>query len=208
MRACAFFLIVAGCQQQYHVRLEPPRPGITPQERVELFWRRRPTAHGFATSEGELLNQTMFLGDQQLGIEQIEVVSPEDLEPLVGPDSETMQHARRSIVARDKAELWSRASMVALLAGFVGGIALSATDSGLGWYSFAGGAVTSGILYTFQRRAAREELTWRKRAFSTYTRDLGTLLDVCAQGTKVVPCEAPVPSAEAPAEATPGPAGN
>jgi hypothetical protein len=198
MRACAILLVLAACGSQYHVRLDPPRSGITPQERVELFWKRRPTAQWQVTSEGQLLNQTMVLGDEQPGVEEVEVVSPEDLEPLVGPDSETMQHARRSVAARHKARRWSRAAAAVLIAGFVGGIALSQTDSSWKWVSFGGGFVGSAVLYMFQREAAREELTWRRQAFRTYTRDLGTFLNVCAHGTKVVPCEEPTPSEPTP----------
>ena len=48
------------------------------------------------------------------------------------------------------------------------------------------------MFWTLQRRWTRQELEWRKRAFDSYPRDLGLLLDVCAHGTKVVPCEDPV----------------
>jgi hypothetical protein len=211
MRACALLLVLAACGQQYHVRLDPPRPGITPEERVALFWKRRPTQEGFVTSDGELLNQTLILGDKQPGVDEVEVVSPEDLEPLVGPNSETMQHARRSIVPRNKARQLSHVAIAVLVGGFVAGIALDQRDTTggppWGWITFGTTAATSTVLYVLARRATREELVWRKRAFSTYTRDLGTMLDVCAHGTKVVPCEAPVdePSEpKAPATTQPG----
>ena len=186
-------IVLAACAEQYHVRLEPPRPDITPDERVALFWQRRATAQSIGTTNQEWSNQTLFLGDNQPGSERIEVVSPEDLEPLVGPDSETMQHARRSITARDKARRWSTVSIAVLLAGFVAGVALErGEDRSLpwGWITFGATAVTASITYAVARRAMREELTWRRRAFTTYTRDLGLRLDVCAHGMQVVPCEA------------------
>jgi hypothetical protein len=196
MRGLVLVLValIAACAGQYHVRLDPPRPGITPQERVELFWKRRPTAQWRATSEGELVNQTLVLGDTPASGEELEVVSPEDLEPLVGPRSETMQHARRSVAARDRASRYRYAAIAVLLGGFATGVVLGEKlDGGLpwDWITFGFTAVTSGTLLMYQRRATGDELMWRKRAFSTYTRDLGTMLNVCAQGMKVVPCEEP-----------------
>ena len=195
MRACVLWLATA-CTQQYHVRLDPPRPGITPDERVRLFWQRRPTAQGIVTTNEEWSNQTLLLGDKQVGVEQIEVVSPEDLEPLVGPESETMQHARRSIVARDRARLWGTSTVAVILGGFVAAVALETSSSDYdqpwGRITMGAAAVAALVTYSFSRRATREELTWRKRAFSTYTRDLGLRLDVCARGTQVIPCEASV----------------
>lgn len=202
MRGCVLLLAIAACANQYHVRLDPPRPGITPQERVELFWKRRPTAQWQATSEGTLVNQTLVLGDKQPGVEEVEVVSPEDLEPLVGPDSETMQHARRSIVERGKARRWYYVAGAALVGGFVLAVALSDDEPTFGpsksWIGV--GVALGGLLigYPISRHHTRQELIWRKRAFGTYTRDLGTRLNVCAQGTRVVPCEGPTPTAPAP----------
>ncbi len=211
MRACVLLLALAACAEQYHVRLEPPRPGITPAERVQLFWQRRATSEGVVTSDREWVNQTLFLGDKQAGVEQVEVVSPEDLEPLVGRDSETMQYARRSVVARKRARWWSSATWVALIGGAIAGIALDESGVGgslpWGWITFGASAVTASVTYSVARRATREELRWRKQAFVTYTRDLGLRLDVCAHGTQVVPCEADVNAPDAPspsATAAPG----
>ncbi|HEX5059790.1 MAG TPA: hypothetical protein VFV99_10550 [Kofleriaceae bacterium] len=191
------WLALAACgREQYHVRLDPPRPGITPQERVQLFWQRRPTAEGTVTTNDVETNKTLFLGDKQKGVEQVEVVSPEDLEPLVGADSETMEHARRSVHARNRSNTAWYASIVVLAGGFVLGIAVdrNTSDSGLPWtwITFGASAGTAVLLWSVERHWARDELEWRKRAFETYTRDLGQLLNVCAHGMEVVPCEAPI----------------
>lgn len=191
-------IAIAACGQ-YHVRLDPPRPGITPQERVDMFWRMRPTQEGFVKANGQLVNHTMFLGDK----DKIEVVSPEDLEPLVGSDSETMQYARASVNARSKAQITSWTGLAAAIAGFVmTGWFGDAPPFGLpnGWIG-AGVMVTGFVLaYPVSRYYVREELRLRRQAFSVYTRDLGERLDVCAHGTQVVPCEAPTPASPTPGE--------
>jgi hypothetical protein len=197
-------LAFTACASQYHVKLDPPRQGITPQERVELFWKMRPTEDGWVKHNGEVVNRTLFLGDKQATTEQIEVVSPEDLEPLVGSNSETMQHARRSIAARNKAKSWTWAAYATVLGGFIVGVALSDSDAGFGpsrsWIGW--GIALGGVLgvYPVARHYANVELESRKQAFETYPRDLGLLLNVCAHGTQVIPCEAPV---ETPSEPKP-----
>jgi hypothetical protein len=100
----------------YHVRLDPPRPDITPEERVKLFWAMRPTATGTFKEDGTVVSNTIYLGDAKEIDDRIEVESPEDLEPLVGPDSETMQHARASVRARHKASMGEKVTLALLAA--------------------------------------------------------------------------------------------
>lgn len=206
MKALALVIALTACGQ-YHVRLDAPRPGITPQERVALFWARRPTEEAYVKENGSLVNRTLFLGDRQSG-EQIEVVSPEDLEPLVGADSETMRYARASISARRKARVTFWTGLALAVAGFVAsGAFADEPPLGLptGW--IGGGVMVAGLVlaYPVARHYTHQELALRKQAFDVYPRDLGLRLDVCAHGTQVVPCEAPLdePPSDEPREKLP-----
>lgn len=194
-----------GCGP-YHVRLDPPRPGITPDERVALFWRMRPTEEAYLKQNGEVVNRTIALGDRRAGVEPIEVVSPEDLEPLVGLHSETMRYARASIAAREKATIAGWTGLAATLVGVVvSGLFADEPPFGMTSAWIGAGVMVGGliVLLPVQRHYARAELALRKRAFDTYPRDLGLLLNVCAHGTQVVPCEVPVDEAPLPSEQAP-----
>jgi hypothetical protein len=179
----------------YRVRLDPPRPDITPEERVKLFLAMRPTATGTFSQDGTVVSNTIFLGDEKNIDDRIEVEAPEDLEPLVGPDSETMQHARASVRARHKASLGEKVTLALLAAGLVtsGGI-IGSPPWGIPTKWIGLSMVIGGLAvgWPLTRHWARQELRLRREAFSTYTRDLGARLNVCAHGTQVIPCEAPV----------------
>lgn len=193
MRACVVLLVATACHQ-HHVRLDPPRAGITPDARVALFWKLRPTADGFVKLNGEIVNRTMLLGDRKSGVEPIAVVSPEDLEPLVGSDSETMRFARASVSARTKADVawWTGIAVLAagvVMSGYFGDEPpFGLPTAWIGARTALGGLVIAQPVSSLYRRA---EVALRARAFDVYTRDLGTRLDVCAHGTQVVPCEGP-----------------
>lgn len=180
----ALLLILVGCASQYHVKLDAPSPTITPEERVALFWKMRPTKEGTETFNGSLVNDTIMLGDNKT-----EVVSPEDLEPLVGSDSETMRYARESIPARRKSNFlyYMSLSMAAT--------ALAAFTFGSDAVAIAGGGlfVVSLVPYFMQRHYARKEIQLRRKAFAAYPADLGRRLNLCAHENEVVPCEAPLP---------------
>ena len=198
MNARVLLLCLAACQ--YHVRLDPPRPTLTPEERVDLFWKRRPIGEAYAKVDGALVNRSMMLADRT------EIVSPEDLEPLVNADSQTMHLARASVAARIK-------QRTAWWVG-IGALVVGAAMSGFGtfdgprfglptpWIGYslmiAGGVVG----YPISSYYLAKELRLRKRAFVAYPRDLGDRLNVCAQGTQVVPCEAPIENT--PATTVPG----
>ena len=183
-------LLLAGCASQYHVQLPAPSPTITPDERVAMFWKMRPVKEGQERVNGDLVNDTIMLADKT------EVVSPEDLEPLVGEDSDTMRYARASIHARHKGNVFSYMSLSMALAGLVTAFVLDVPTA----VAVAGGGlfVVSLIPYGLGRHYTTKEIRLRRRAFASYPADLGARLNVCAHDDQVVPCDGPLPLPGAP----------
>jgi hypothetical protein len=81
------------------------------------------------------------------------------------------------------------ASIVTLVAVQTGSVNIGVPDE----YLFGGAALVTALPFFAARQQRQEELQLRMQAFSTYTRDLGIELDVCAHGLEVVPCETPQP---------------
>lgn len=185
MRRVWLLAIVTACTSQHHVTLPAPSPTITPDERVALFWRMRPVAEGQERVNGDLVNDTIELGDKT------EVVSPEDLLPLVGEDSDTMRYARASIRARRKSNFLFYMSFGMALTGLVTAFVLDVPTP----VAIAGGGlfVLSFVPYFAERHYAKKEIRLRRRAFDSFPADLGKRLDVCAHDNQVVPCEGPLP---------------
>jgi hypothetical protein len=200
---------LAACTQ-YHVKLPAPSPTITPEQRVAMFMAMKPKEVALlqeSTDGGKSwtpVSSSLFLANKT------EVVSPEDLIPLVGPDSETARAARRSVRARNRKNLWWGVSAVGAISTLVLVGAFTEEppiDRGLAWSTALIPLVGSVIARDYQR----DEIEHRRGAFRHYTRDLGLRLDVCARGTRVVACETPVPApapapAAEPAPAEPAPA--
>jgi hypothetical protein len=193
MRALYFVVVIAACTPQYHVQLPAPSPTITPDARVATFWQMRPRKEGVQTINGTVVNDTIMLGDNKT-----EVVSPEDLEPLVPVDSETMRYARASVRVRNKSNWLFRISVPLVIGGAT---TYTFVDGNVGLIG-AGVALISLIPYMMSRSYAHDELALRRRAFEAYPADLGRRLNVCAHVNQVIPCEAPLPQA-APPQATP-----
>jgi hypothetical protein len=201
-RACtAVVVTLLGACEQYHVRLQPPAPTLTPDERIALFNAKEPAK--LATTEisqdrgqtWEEASTSLFLADGT------EVVSPEDLAPLVAPNSPTMRAARRSVAARKKHHILYAFTIAAM----IGGLALTGafqdeaplgTPGYVGWLAFL---VPPFIGYVGLHHYARAELAERRAAFRYYARDLGDRLNLCARGLQLVACEAPPAPASLPA---------
>jgi hypothetical protein len=188
-------MLLAGCYLwQNHVALDPPRAGITPEERVALFWKRRPVDETFLRANGQLVDSTLHLADKTA------IDSPEDLAPLVGDESATMRAARESVSARRKAS-WLQTIGFATFAVGAFGTGVFTDGPPFGSVTVAFGIMGAGLVtFVIGRIYARREIAWRKKAFASYARDLGDRLDVCAHGAEVVPCQAPInPSPAVPA---------
>lgn len=188
MRALAVAVLLGSCTS--HVQLRPiDPPTLTPAQRVGLFMRLRPVAEGTVTTDGVETSKTLVLADDT------EIVAPEDLEPLVGRDSETMNFARESQSARTKNDAVWIATGVGILAGALlsGFVIRDEPAFGLSPWVGYGLMIGSAILGAgMTRHYVAQELELRKQAFASYPRDLGLMLDVCAHGMKVVACELPV----------------
>lgn len=182
MRAI-WILFVVGCASQYHVTLPAPSPTITPDARVATFWKMLPRDRGIVTIQGRLENETITLADGHT-----EVVSPEDLEPLVPENSDTMRYARESVRARKKSHMLFNVSVPV----FVGGACVYGFGEGTISLVGAAIAVVALIPYALHRRYNSDELALRRKAFEAYPTDLGRRLNVCAHGNLVIPCEAPL----------------
>jgi len=121
---------------------------------------------------------------------------PEDLLPVVAPDSDTARAARASADAGHRANTWVYIGLGAVAAGVTailvqdfGGTNLGISDDVL----WTGTGLATVIPFLVAKHERSEEMGLRMQAFTTYTRDLGTRLDVCAHGLEVVACDAPLP---------------
>ena len=186
-------IALAGCGET-HVALHEPAPNITPADRVAMFKALE------GTSE-ETLEVSRNHGPWQLEGARMKLANgtrielPEDLLPVVAPQSDTARTARASLDAGRRANTWLYISFGVLAASIAtvasvesGSVNVNVSDEVL----FAGAALATAIPFLVTRHLRAEELDLRLQTFSTYTRDLGLRLDVCAHGLEVVACEAPV----------------
>jgi hypothetical protein len=193
MRA-ALVVVLAACAEP-HVVLHGPSATTTPAERVAMF-------HALERTGMDTLEVSRNHGPYELAGAQVVLANgtrvelPEDLLPVVPEDSETARAARASADVGHRANTWMyigvgalAASIVTLVAVESGSVNLDVSDE----YLFPGAALVAGIPFYVSHVERTEEMQLRVQAFSTYTRDLGLRLDVCAHGLEVVPCEAPQP---------------
>lgn len=189
----AVIAVVAACAEP-HVMLHEPAPSITPADRVAMFKALE------ATNE-ETLQVSRNHGPWQLEGARIQLANgtkvelPEDLLPMVPADSDTARNARASADVGHRANTWMyisfgvlAASLATVLSVETGSVNANIPEE----YLFGGAALATAIPFLVTRHLRSEELDLRMQSFSTYTRDLGLRLDVCAHGLEVVACEAPV----------------
>lgn len=195
---------LAGCYE--HVVLPTPRPDLRPDERVAMFAAHAPVRDNHLV----VCNRNGCSHDESITLaNNVEVVFPEDLTPLVGPTSETAAHAARWTEARERggwlglvgllgmvgAGVYVGAAMHAHASSDAGGPVLTTTDGVVvGTLAIAGLAATFAAV--IEHGIANRE---RGAAFASYRRDLAARLAVCTSGYAVVPCEgAPVPQGPPP----------
>lgn len=120
---------------------------------------------------------------------------PDDLLPVVAPASDTARAARASAAARHRGDTWMYIGIGALVTSLAAIAAVELGDADIGVpdeYLLGGAALATGIPFLAARHERHEEMQLRVQAFSTYTRDLGLRLDVCAHGLELIACESPV----------------
>lgn len=183
---------IAACAEP-HVTLREPSPTITPAERVAMF-------KSLAQTGSETLQVSRNHGPWHVEGARMTLANgtkielPEDVLPVVPADSDTARAARASAEAGHRGNTWMYVGFGVLAASIVtvasvesGAVHLTISDE----YLFAGAALITAVPFLALRHERDQELQLRMQAFSTYTRDLGTRLDVCAHGLQVVPCEEP-----------------
>lgn len=180
-----------------HLKVDPLPPNPTPEERVALWERYRP--HGNVDEVVRICSRggcdrteyrVIAFGDGRI------VRDPDDLAPLVAPESETVAHTRRAERFASRANWWFAATAVAVVSGFVLSVAGNSNhngtelDTGVGL--LLGGTLIGGAMVRAEARNARNAAS---EAFGAYPTDLAARLHVCSSGLAVVPCEAPPPPA-------------
>jgi hypothetical protein len=184
----ALLLALAACGGA-HVQLPAPSPNITPADRVAMFKsleRANQEVRIVSVNKGpwQLSSSTIILANGT------RVELPEDLLPLVPPDSDTARAARASETARRRSIALKGVAYgvavvgMALLFANINDDGNAAEHDHTDDYIFAGTAVAAVIPYLIGMHEHHEEVALRMQAFSTYTRDLGLQLDVCAHGPR------------------------
>lgn len=187
----------SACASVEHVSITPLPPDPTPQQRMWFYETYHPTAKGeeiITVCNGNACNSTRHplvrLGDGRV------VRDPDDLAPLVAPDSHMLAESRRAHRADLHAHLWALGTVVAVVAGLAIGVdGHNNNDSGelgLGVGIGAGGLLVGAIGAYIVREHAHDA---RVSAFSWYPHDLAEKLHVCWTGAQTVPCETITPGA-------------
>jgi len=192
MRA-ALLLGLAACAEP-HVMLKAPAPSITPADRVAMFKALEPTKQETLTisrnhGPKELAGAGLILANGS------EIQLPEDLLPVVAPDSDTARAARASAAAGHRANTWMYIGYTVAVTSIIGLVTYEAGDPDVAFsdnYLWGAALLATGVPFYIAHHDRHEELQLRMQAFSTYTRDLGMRLDVCAHGLEVIACETPV----------------
>jgi hypothetical protein len=216
MRVLALYLAAcSACVSRPHHRLEAPAPGASPQEKLDAYEKHRPAAEAslVAVSSGTVVaSRTDFL---VLGNGR-RVYHAEDLAPLVAEDSATAESGRLSAEAATRAKAWNWTGWALVGGGLVLGSAAildsgdpgsddfgpNKTLLGIGTVAFLGGLGAMALASFRYAPVAHDE---RVSAFATYDKDLRARLDICVDGTRIIPCGA-APPAVAPAPVSPPPA--
>lgn len=172
----------------------PPQPW-RPDQRVAAYNQLAATHERVYTSGNGASSRTLIIGDGR------EIRYPEDLRPVVPPDSPTGRMARRAAEVGPKSRWLLVGGAASAFAGFVftAHAEFADGDTGIvGPVLLAGGLVALGVGLYYH--VVYSHAT--NNAYETYDDDLAAALHVCASGLAVVPCE------DAQQPASPQPQGN
>lgn len=198
--------LISACSRP-HVTLPTIPPDLTVEQRVQVFNDLHATGEKTVTTTNcngmggcsTNVDKTLYLANGT------HVYHPEDLLPVVGPESATALAVRDVHEARRKARVYSWVS-IASAVGFIGLVVFSfrgdspgfSTPTKLGLLATGGGVLVGGFGAWWQTRQAVEH--WGE-ANERYNEGLAQRLNVCTNGLAVVPCESGVP----PPQPQPGP---
>lgn len=187
-------VLLVACQPP-HVQLAPLPPTATPGQRVQAYgqlhavsekttWSTSCSGRGGCSTS---VQKTLLLADGT------HVHYPEDLLPVVAPDSGAARAVHASLRAKRKSRnygLLALASVAAL--GFVAIRSFPPPDDGFSTASKVGLALTGGA--TLVTAFASWHYYYEAAALfgdanELYNDGLAQQLDVCADGFRIVPCE-------------------
>lgn len=182
-------LLITACGKP-HYSLSTPPPSAPPLERLDAFNRLRPTSVDSVTTcsrrRGCNTRQYLVLADGR------EIWHPEDLEPVVAPQSAAGVAARRVRQLQRQGKTWGAALGVTMAVGIGLGAAAISRESETLAYAALGtiGAAfliggTATLITKFQLSSATAKL------FDQYDVGLAAQLNICSRGLAVVPCDAP-----------------
>ncbi|HXJ48159.1 MAG TPA: hypothetical protein VNF91_03235, partial [Candidatus Acidoferrum sp.] len=200
--------LVSACSKP-HVMLPAVTPNMTPEQRVQMFQdlyatrehTRTTTICGGRGGCSTSVEKTLYLANGT------QIYHPEDLLPVVEPDSTTARAVRDVHVQRRKALAYGGLSLVSLV-GFIaigftkveaGGTSFSTAEK-VGLLATIGGLLVGGFGAWYHNNQAAE--SWGE-ANESYNASLAQRLDVCTSGFAVVPCESPPAPATPPTRAMP-----
>ena len=197
-----------------HVALAPTLPTASYGERAAAYERLRPLGESRTVSVYATQNSVTVIDSSFLQLpDGSRVYYPEDLGPVVRADSATARAIREYEDAKGSASGWR----IATIAGLVGGLVLTVVGAGTAFDSENGSdagaiALFSGLgLVTLSPFGLIPSIIYEQRAtdarqsaFMTYDPSLRTALNLCADGTRLVDCGAPLPPAPPVPSAAPG----
>lgn len=200
-------LTSCGAPSVEHVALAPLPPNATPEQRVWIYNALSPRADLTERTTSCDRHGACFTTDKAaLELSDGRVVrDPEDLAPLVAPESSTLAHAHKASHAASRLTWWGGAAITALVGGFL--LSMHGHDDGndteleIGLGVALGGLVMGAAAGVIERDNINDE---RRAAFATYPHDLAARLALCVNGQIVMPCEQNAPAYVAPPPPDPG----
>lgn len=191
-----------GCSRP-HVVLPAVTPNMTPEQRVQMFNELHSTGEDTTTTSFCMPRSCSTKTEKTLHlVNGTQVYHPEDLLPLVGPDSITARAVSNVRTHRRRALVYTGISLASVV-GFIpiGRIAIEnretsfSTPEKLGLVAVGVGLLVGGFGTWYHDHQATEY--WGE-ANENFNVGLAQRLGVCTSGFAVVPCESAPPPATPP----------
>lgn len=189
MRWLVVVVVMVACGHP-HYDLAVPAPTAAPSERMDAFGRLHAGGRGVLTTcsnrGGCSSEQYLVLADGR------EIWHPEDLAPVVDPQSPAGDASRRVARAQEGKRFWRNVLLLSLAAGAalsIGAVELHSEPMGYAAVTVLLGGIAVGfggtLVHAFRLHYATNDL------FDHYDEGLAQKLALCANGLALVPCEAP-----------------
>ena len=178
----SILLVVNGCAG--HVQLAAPPANAPPEVRAAAYDDLRPIEYATVSNLKSGYTDVAFL---ELN-DGTKVKLPEDLLPLVPPDSPAAQSMRDARSQRHTNHLLALGGTVGLLAGIITALAGAGMGSKPVAYGGLGVAIGGVICIPLTNREANKMNASTARAYEQYDDGLRRRLGMCEEGGRVVPC--------------------